>query len=215
MLGRLDRIHAAIREKHATLGAADDRNRTGTYLRILYDFATCTSGCRGGDHMWEYLCGRAFNLSYASHHLLQIGLYDEAFNQLRSLGELVNLVSLCVYDNSSFEAWRAAGHEARLRKFSPSKVRKLISASKGVLIVDGDLYSQLCELATHVTPQTTPNQHGSNERSHVGGSVQPEGFATGTRLLQHLLYFTCTFFTAALGDMQILENIPLPPSIEA
>lgn len=215
ILDRLDRIHAEIRVEHRRLADASDLERIGIYLQVLYDISTCASGCRGGNHMFEYLCGRAFNLAYATYDLLNIGLYDEANNQLRSLGELVNLAALYTFDNEAFEQWRQAGHEERIQRFGPARVRKLIVAANGVLIVDSSLYGKLCELATHATPQTKPNTHSAAGYSHVGGSVQESGFAAGISLLQHLLYFACTAFTAFTGKPDAVDSIPLPPSVEA
>jgi hypothetical protein len=214
MLDRLDLTHAAIRSRHQALSNSADRDRIGKYLQILYDISTCADGCRGGDHMFEYLSGRAFNLSYAAYDLLQIGLYDEALNQLRSLGELTNLASLCAFDNGAFNEWVGAGHDERLRRFGPGQVRKLIVAAKGILIVNTDLYAQLCELATHITPQTKPNTHNAAGRSHVGGSVQADGYAKGIELLQYLMYFMCTSFIAFVGRGDLVDGVPQPPSVE-
>ena len=215
MLDRLSRTHAVIRAKHGALSNAVDRDRVGNYLSILYNISTCAGGCRGGDHMFEYLSGRAFNLSFAAYELLQIGLYDEALNQLRSLGELANLASLCAFDNDSFNEWVSAGHDERVRRFGPGQVRKLIVSANGVLIVNTDLYAQLCELATHITPQTKPNTHNAAGLSHVGGSVQADGYAKGIELLQYLMYFMCTSFTAFIGRGDLVDGIPTPPSVEA
>ena len=207
MLDRLDRTHSRLREEHSALNFAAERSRISACLSALYDISTCSGGCRGGDHMFEYLCGRAFNLSYAAYDLLQIGLYDEAFNQLRSLGELVNLVTLCMSDNAAFKNWVQADHKERLKRFGPAQVRKLIIASDGPLIVNSDLYSQLCELATHVTPTTAPNRHNETGNTHVGGSVQADGYASGLRLLEDLLFFAATGFAAFVGDTHTVDSL--------
>jgi hypothetical protein len=213
MLDRLDRAQLEVRARHRSLSDPADQDRIGKYLDVLYRISTCADGCRGGDHMFENLSGRAFNLSYAAYDLLQIGLYDEALAQLRSLGELVNLASLYVFDKGAFNEWIEATHEQRVRKFGPAHVRKLIASANGVLIVNSDLYRHLSESATHITPQTAPNAHSTSGRNHVGGYVQADGYARGVELLQHLLFFACTGFSTFVGRGGLVGEVPPPPSI--
>jgi len=63
-------------------------------LEALYLISTCSSGCRGGDHLYEYLAGRCYNLGCAAFSLIRLGYYDESLNHVRSLGEIANLQSL-------------------------------------------------------------------------------------------------------------------------
>src|SRR5205814_3129296 len=146
-----------------------------------------------GDHTFEYLSGRAFNLGYAAYSLIRIGYYDEALNQVRSLGELANLQSLFFCDAKYFDEWKRASDRERLRQFGPSQVRKLIEKEDGVLIMDSLTYSKLCELSTHVTPETAPNLHSKDKRPRVGAFYQPEGLKLA------LEYLDTTVFCVAAG----------------
>jgi hypothetical protein len=211
MLDRLERVHSRIREEHKSIEDVDQKKRIGSYLETLYNASTCSEGCRGGDHMIEYLCGRAFNLGYASYELLHMGLYDESFNQLRSLGELSNLLSLSVCDPDSFSDWSKSDHQERMKRFGPAHVRKLVTNANGVLVIDSATYSSLCEVATHVTPSTKPNLHSTEGKSRVGGSVQLDGYVKASALLEYLLYFSVTGFSAILGSLVPLDKLQPPP----
>jgi hypothetical protein len=50
----------------------------GMCLNALYQAATCHRKCRGGSHLLERLCGRAYNMTCAAYQLTSFGLYDEA-----------------------------------------------------------------------------------------------------------------------------------------
>jgi hypothetical protein len=164
----------------------------GLCLKALYEVSTCTKGCRGGDHLLEYLAGRAFNLGYSAFSLIRIGYYDESLNQVRSLGEIANLQSLFVRNSKWEDEWRHASPKERLKKFAPSKVRKLIENENAALLMDGSTYSMLCETATHVTPDTKPNLHSDDGRPRVGGSTQSKGVALALKHLSTFIFCTAT-----------------------
>jgi hypothetical protein len=128
-----------------------ERERIGNCLKAIYDVSTCAFGCSDSDHLIEYLAGRTFNLGYAAFDLSRSGLYDEAFNQIRSLGELANLISLRVYDRASFDKWLEASGNERMKKYKPVQIRILIEEAGGQILVNKEAYSELCELATHIT----------------------------------------------------------------
>src|SRR5947208_9300520 len=50
----------------------------GTVLSVLYRMGACFWGCRGGDHLVEYLVGRSCSSALAALSLMRIGYYDEA-----------------------------------------------------------------------------------------------------------------------------------------
>lgn len=184
-----------------------ERERIGICLKALYDTSSCVFGCHGGNHTIEYLAGRAFNLGYAAYGLVRIGLYDEAFNQVRSLGELTNILALRVFDSTSFEAWLVATDDERLKKFKPVQIRILIEKAGGVIPVDKNLYSELCELATHISPKTVPNRHAEDQRPRVGGGFQKTGYERSLKELDKLLFCAATAFAKFTGQNELFEQI--------
>ena len=76
----------------------------GTALNVIYQAATCHRKCHGGEHIFESLCGRAYNLSCGAYNLTLFGLYDEALNLIRGLGELTNLVMLSAVDEQKLRS---------------------------------------------------------------------------------------------------------------
>ena len=140
----------------------------GTSLNVLYQAATCHRGCRGGGHHLERLCGRAYNLGQAAWQLTAIGLYDEALNLVRGIGEISNLIGMSAIDKQSIQEWLSSDKKTRLSKFSPNKVRQILKAKAPLLMAaDDDWYGDLSESYTHPTPETRPGYHG--ERIIVGG----------------------------------------------
>ena len=59
----------------------------------------------------------------AALQVAQSGYYDEALNQVRSLGEMANLFALFAADRTSFAAWAAASKKVRLSQYGPAAVR--------------------------------------------------------------------------------------------
>jgi hypothetical protein len=184
-----------------------ERERVGIYLKALYDISTCAFGCHKGNHTMEYLSGRAFNLAYAAYDLCRTGFYDEAFNQIRSLGELANILALRVYDNTSFEVWLSATDKERLKNFKPVQIRILIEKANGIIVVDKDSYAELCKLATHITPKTVPNRHSDDQRPRVGGGFQQEGFNKALEKICELLFISATAFAKFTGHDELFEQI--------
>jgi hypothetical protein len=161
--------------KHFAESSADCR-MIGTSLSALYQAATCHRECHGGPHILESLCGRIYDLAVGAYLLAERGLYDEALNLIRSIGEASNLIALSVVDKEALKEWLASDKKTRLRKFRPSEVRKALERQeRTLLLADEDWYSRFCETYTHVTPQTRPNVHNPGGQSHVGGVYQSEG----------------------------------------
>ncbi len=148
----------------------------GTALSVLYQAATCHRKCHGGPHILESLCGRMYNLAVGAYLLAQRGLYDEALNLTRSIGEASNLIALSVIDKAALKEWLSSDKKTRLSKFSPSKIRKALERQEPALVLASeDWYAKFCEAYTHVTPQTKPNMHNSRGQAYVGGVYQAEG----------------------------------------
>ena len=101
-----------------------DRRMIGTAMSALYQAATCHRKCHGGPHVLEALCGRMYNLAAGAYILALRGFYDEALNLTRSIGEVSNLIALSVVDKKALREWLSSDKKTRLRKFSPSEVRK-------------------------------------------------------------------------------------------
>jgi hypothetical protein len=151
----------------------------GTALSALYQAATCHRKCHGGPHILESLCGRMYNLGIGAYVLAERGLYDEALNLIRSIGEASNLIALSVVDKQALKEWLESDKKTRLAKFGPAKIRKALERQQPVLVLaTEDWYARFCEEYTHVTPRTRPNMHNANGQAHVGGVYQEEGLTT-------------------------------------
>ncbi len=184
-LTQIEAIHEQTRRASASFlsGSSEQLNLIGISMRALYDISTCARGCPGGDHTSQYLAGRAYNLCSAALSLLRIAYYDEALNEVRSLGELGNLLSLFWTEPDEIDRWRSLSDRERQREFSPAAVRNTLKTRSGNLVMDDYTYRELCELATHVTPQTKPNWHNDFSRPIVGGIPQTDG---AQRVLERL-----------------------------
>jgi hypothetical protein len=161
--------------KHLGSSSADCR-LIGTALSALYQAATCHRECHRGSHILESLCGRIYNLAVGAYLLAGRGLYDEALNLIRSIGEASNVIALSVVDKEALKEWLASEKKTRLRKFTPKQVREALKRQAPILMLaDDDWYSRFCETYTHVTPQTRPNVHNPGDQAHVGGFYQADG----------------------------------------
>jgi hypothetical protein len=179
----------------------------GTALGGIYCSATCHRACRGGDHVIEALGSRVYNLAVGSYSLLCVGLYDECLNLVRSIGEVSNILSLSISDHAEFDAWLRSSKPDRLRRFSPAKIRQLIEKSgSGMLFMDGDWYSDLCEKCTHVTPQTAPNKYELG-RPVCGGIVQKEGLDKALEQLTTIVTPVALYLCKYSGLDDIFERI--------
>jgi len=183
MLGDLEAItHRKSVIPHEDLTTA--RRMIGTALSALYQAGTCHRQCNGGPHILEALCGRMYNLAAAAYILALRGFYDEALNLTRSIGEVSNLIALSVVDKKAVQEWLSSDKKTRLRKFSPSEVRKALERQEpSLLIADENWYSRFCETYTHITPETKPNMHNNAGQPYAGGVYQLEGL---TRALSEL-----------------------------
>jgi hypothetical protein len=176
MVGNLAAVIRGESLKHLAESSADC-SMIGTALSAIYQAATCHRKCHGNQHILESLCGRIYNLGVGAYLLTLCGLYDEALNLTRSIGEAANLIALSVVDKKALQEWLASDKQTRLDKFGPGKVRKALKRNgSALLLADDDWYSRFCEAYTHVTPQTRPNVHNAGGQAHAGGIYQPEGF---------------------------------------
>src|SRR6185437_12254748 len=111
----------------------------GQALNTLSGAACCRWGCSNGDHLVEYLLGRAASNGHAAYRL---------FGQ----------------DSSALVDWRGATRRERLGKFSPAKVRERLEGMNFRIGIDRDRYAALCEIGVHATPETKPNLHSPDRR---------------------------------------------------
>jgi hypothetical protein len=150
-----------------------DAELLGKALNALYQIATCHRGCRGGGHMLERLCGRAYNIGCGAFYLLALGLYDESLSLIRGLGELSNLLSLSAADPVSLQQWIDSDSKTRMKKFMPRHVRSILENKKWPFLYGKKWYGELSESYTHLAPNLKPNDHSG--QSMVGGRFQETG----------------------------------------
>ena len=150
--------------------------RLGTTLSLLDRIASCHWGCGGGDHVVEYLCGRAVSNGRAALRLATLGLYDESLSLTRSVGEIANLLFLFADSPAELAAWKAISRSDRIRQYGPGAVRGKLAKSSKIVPISLERYQLLCERATHVTPETRPQAHNLYGLPSTGGRFQIAGF---------------------------------------
>jgi hypothetical protein len=158
--------------------------------------------------MLERLCGRIYNLGDAAYLLICSGLYDEALNLIRSVGETGNLIALSVVDKAAIREWLESDKKTRMKKFSPAKVRKALAKhGANFLIADDDWYARFCEEYTHVTPDTHPNRHNPANLSTVGGVPQEVGCVKALEELATALGMTAQFICGYFGFTDLMHEM--------
>jgi len=165
----------------------------------LFQAATCHRGCSGGPHILEALAGRSYNLGAAAYTVITRGFYDEGLLLIRSIGEVANLIALSASDKQAIKEWLSSDGKTRRNKFSPSKVRKILSRPNiDHPHFDDEWYSRLSEDYTHVTPAMKPNAHDNAGQGYVGGTYQRSGLENALGELGTVLGVTslmiCAFF---------------------
>lgn len=147
----------------------------GTVLSVLDRAASCFWGCRGGDHVIEYLAGRVCSCSRAALRLLLSGFYDESLSLTRCIGEIANLLFLFNQDAAALALWKQSTKKQRKDQFSPVKVRIRLETMKLPALIDEARYGELCERATHPTPQTKPQAYNPLGMPSAGAQFQEAG----------------------------------------
>jgi hypothetical protein len=181
MLSRINRVNRTASEK-ILQAHADDLRILGTALNAIYQAATCHRKCWNTGHVLEMMGARIYNLACAAYSLISIGFYDEALNLTRSIGEIANLISLSTTDKVRFREWLESSKTDRIKRFSPARVRELLSKG-GMVLMDAKWYGELCEDYTHITPKAAPNFHEELKRSIAGGIVQEAGIERALKQL--------------------------------
>lgn len=193
---------------------AKDLDLLGTSLSFLIRYSTCHFVCKGGNHIMESYCGRAYNLAFSAFILIRKGLYDESFNCIRSLGEIANIIFLFNKDYpKSFKKWLLLSEEKRRKEFSPNSVRNKIKnlGLESFTPMKSDEYWNLCEQSTHIVPHTIPNKYNHDDKGTVGGILQKDGIK---KALSHLALLTAAVtilfgesFNRPQDHNEILKNI--------
>jgi hypothetical protein len=165
----------------------------GTVLSLLDRVASCWWGCKGGNHLLEYLVGRSAASAMAALHAARSGYYDEALNQVRSLGEVANLFALFGAERTSLAEWSAASKKVRLSRYGPAAVRKRLNDLQAPTPVSAERYATLCELVTHPTPDTQPQSYNPLLMPSVGHTFQPAGYLVVLNELALPLAFIALF----------------------
>jgi hypothetical protein len=148
----------------------------GTALSLIDRLASCWWGCAGGDHVVEYLVGRSVASARGSLRLSFGGYYDESLGLTRSVGEIANLLALFAADTSTLTTWRAASRRQRRNDFGPAAARRRLMVLGAPHPISKERYAALCELATHVTPETRPQAHNPLQMPIVGAHFQRTGY---------------------------------------
>lgn len=179
----------------------------GTAMSALFQAETGHRGRNHGPHVFEAICGRAYNLGASAYLLTMSGSYDEASNLIRSLGEIGNIISLSVFDKALFKEWLEGDDEVRSKKFRPAQIRKAIRAARGIEIADDKWYKRFCEAYTHVTPVTKPGAHNSEGRCVAGGFYQEAGFSLTLEALANILGLTSMWVSKLFGFDDLFEEV--------
>jgi hypothetical protein len=152
--------------------------KLGTMLSLADRVGSCFWNCPGnkpGLHVIQFLTARTSSYGRAILRLGRFGFYDEALSLVRSLGEIANLIMLFHLDPAARIDWEKSDFNTRRTHFQPGHVRKAIVDRGGTLLMDGDKYSQLCELATHPVPDLSPQNYNPHGIATVGGHFQEAG----------------------------------------
>ncbi|MFC3033944.1 hypothetical protein ACFOEE_15605 [Pseudoalteromonas fenneropenaei] len=158
-------------------------------LYILSQIATNEKNYGNSKYIVKSIAGRCFNHGLASFRLISDHLYDESLNLTRSIAEIVNLMFLLNESEEIYEKWVRSSKSDRINSFGPAAVRKALEGLNIPCPVSREAYSELCELATHVTPSTKPNVLDPNDESigYVGGN-EADNFGREKAINKLLLY---------------------------
>ena len=149
--------------------------RIGTVLFYADGMASCWWKCLGGDHLIEYLCGRAASNSRAALRLIRFGFYDESLMLSRAIGETSNLLQLFFRDKARLDEWKKLPRKDRIKVFPPVKVRQALEGIGNPPLIREDRYRILSEKAVHVQPETKPQSQNVFGIPTTGAYMQEEG----------------------------------------
>jgi hypothetical protein len=148
----------------------------GTVLSLLDRLSSCWWGCAKGQHIVEYLTGRATSNARAAIRLMKFGFYDEALILARAIGETCNLLMLFTYDRDAMNQWRSAATRTERDAFLPISVRKRLEQLAGRPLILKDRYKRLSGIAAHPDPSSSPQAYNVLGVPLSAGVFQPAGF---------------------------------------
>jgi hypothetical protein len=190
--------------------APNTMEHLGTVLSFLDRLASCHWGCKGGDHVAEYLAGRCCSSGRASLRLLRHGYYDESLSLTRSIAETANLLFLFWQEPGVFEQWKKVDKGTRLREFGPAAVRRRLESKDVPVPADTARYSEFCEIATHVTPATRPQAHNPMQVPTLGGYFQAAGFLMSLNELSSMVAMSSFAASRLIAvDKEIAKQVAL------
>jgi hypothetical protein len=157
----------------------------GLSLSALHQIAICHPSCTGGPHVYQAIVGRLYNNAAAAFRLISFGFYDESLSLIRNMGETSNLLILFLNSPDSYIDWCLIDAKRRWANYRPKKVRAKLESLRIPVPMEDDVYSNLSEKATHITPETRPNLHseGKNTVGIIGGLFQLNGMNHALGLL--------------------------------
>jgi hypothetical protein len=169
---------------------------------LLARLGTCSWGCRGGDHVVEYLVTRAVGTMQASLRCIRTGFYDQSLTLTRSIGETANLLALFHADKTLQAESTAADRRTRLNRFGPVKIRLLLEGKGELVPVEEDRYRELSEIGTHPVPGGRPQDFSEHGRGQIGGRYQETALFITVNELAYASFFLGFFgaLTANIDD---------------
>jgi hypothetical protein len=103
-------------------------------------------------HTLQLFVIRLFNIAASALKLALSGYYQPAYQLLRDMLEIGNLVDLFGADRRKISEWRMADNQKLKKDFGPAAVRKALSALPQFQAQDrGSKYALLSRHASHVT----------------------------------------------------------------
>jgi hypothetical protein len=200
--------HTETRETFKDLGEKAPRclSDVGTVLSLLDRLSSCRWGCAGGDHLLEYVTGRAVSSARAAIRLMFAGYYDESLALTRNIGEIANLYSLFCANPTALDEWRSADDKVRRQEFCPPGVRRRLESLSAPIPVSQERYAALCEVGTHVNPRTTPENHNVLGMPGGGASLQKAGFILALNELAVPLALTAVFATRLINTTERIRH---------
>jgi len=172
----------------------------GTVLSLMDGMGSCWWGCKHGDHVVEYLCGRLSSSGRAAIRLLKLGYYDESLIVIRSIGEISNLFCLFSAEPSALSDWKTLSEQQRITAFGPGPVRKRVANYDKILPINKSHYAKLCGVAAHANPDTKPQAHNFLGMPTTGGRYQEAGLAVCLNELSYAMAFA-TLYSVDLIDV--------------
>ncbi|WP_396604730.1 hypothetical protein ACFLEY_19205 [Bradyrhizobium sp. YCK136] len=153
-LARLHSTEEQLRQKAHSMIAADDRLQLHLAVtEAAMDLADTLRQFNSSDEDLKVavvLGMRTFNAFAASTRLTLSGYHQNSALILRDVMETVFLLDLFAGDPPLIERWRFADKKARMKDFSPLKVREALDARDGITSKKRfEMYELFSELAGH------------------------------------------------------------------